>query len=103
MTVHGPVETAYRAWIVTLGGLSPRQTAEAEHLYALAAQMDLKSERPAAALATLSRAIAKTADRLRDEKNAIPAMPAANPVVSEPVDEVEKARRARADRRGDAV
>ena len=100
-TGHGPVEAAYRAWIATLGGLSPRQEAEAEHLYALASQLDLKGERPASAYASLSRAIAKTADRLRDEKNGpqTGTQPAPGPNVV-PADVVSAARTARANRRG---
>jgi hypothetical protein len=61
----------YQSWVDSLGSLSPRQQAEAAHLIRLAEELDLRSERPAAALASLSRAIAKTADRLRDEKNAL--------------------------------
>lgn len=95
---HGPVETAYRAWVATLGALSPRQDAEAEHLFRLAEELDLKSDKPAAALASLSRAIGKAADRLRDEKNVGPAKPVSGPNVVPP-DAVEAARRAREERR----
>jgi len=64
------VAERYQAWVDSLGSLSPRQQAEAAHLIRLAEELDLRSDRPAAALASLSRAIGKTADRLRDEKNA---------------------------------
>lgn len=97
---HGPVETAFRAWVTTLGGLSPLQHAEAETLYRLAAEMDLRTDRPAAAYGTLRRAITVTVDRLRDEKSragaTVPAPDAANVV---PPDAVAAARQARDARR----
>lgn len=95
----GPVEAAFRAWVATLGALSPLQTAEAETLFRLAAEMDLKTDRPAAAYGTLRRAITTTVDRLRDEKvRGAPAAPTAENVV--PPDVVEQARAAREQRRG---
>lgn len=96
------VEAAYRAWIATLGTLSPRQQAEAAHLFRLCAELDLQSDRPAAALAALSRAIAKTADRLRDEKNATNTSPGApeSTVAAEPDDVVVSWAEQRAKRVG---
>jgi hypothetical protein len=96
---HGPVEAAYRSWVSTIGTLSPRQTAEAEHLYRLAEELDLKSDKPAAALASLSRAIARAADRLRDEKNAAPGVPVSGGPNVVPEDVVDAARLAREQRR----
>jgi hypothetical protein len=97
---YGPVETAFRAWVTTLGALSPRQTAEAEVLYRLAAEMDLKTERPAAAYGTLRRAITATANELRDAKNLSHGQ---SPVPSNvvPPDAVEAARLSRSQRRGE--
>lgn len=91
----GPVESSYRTWVAGLGRLSPRQTAEAEHLYALARQLDIHTAAPAAAVASVSRAIGKTADRLRDEKNA--AGPAAGTPAADPdiVDEIGARRQQR--------
>lgn len=97
----GPVEGRYRAWVTTLGSLSPRQEAEAAHLFRLCQELDLQTERPASALAALSRAVAKAADRIRDQKNA--AAPTA-PVVdsSTPENIVDELKRRRQERQGTA-
>lgn len=67
---YGPVETAYRAWITGLGRLSPRQAAVAEHVYALAGNIDKAQSQnaPAAAVASLSRALVRAADTLPSDR-----------------------------------
>lgn len=68
--VHGPVESAYRAWIRGLGRLSPRQAAVAEHVYALAGNIDKAQTQdvPAAAVASLSRALVRAADSMPSDR-----------------------------------
>lgn len=80
----GPVEAAYRSWIHGLGRLSPRQRAVAEHVYALARAIDKgeTEDRPAAAMASLSRALSRAADTMpsdRPEQAETPAPAADGP------------------------
>ena len=97
---RGPVETAYRSWIHGLGRLSPRQTAIAEQVYAVAANLDTARDNgtPAAAVSSLSRALLKVADALptgeRADQPAVPTSPV------DGVDQVAEKRRQRKARAG---
>lgn len=92
---YGPVETAYRAWIEGLGRLSPRQTAVAEQVYAVAANLDTArmNGTPAAAVASLSRALSRAADTLPSDRGDGAQVPPPAPVAG--VDEVANRRRER--------
>lgn len=94
----GPVEGAYREWIHGLGRLSPRQRAVAEHVYALARAIDKgeAEDRPAAAMASLSRALSRAADTMPSDR---PEQPAETPTAVDRPPTPDEVARKRADRR----
>jgi hypothetical protein len=89
------VEQSYRTWIRGLGRLSARQAAIAEQVYAVAANLDTARTNgtPAAAVASLSRALFKAADALPAERSEGAPRPTG------PVDKVDEVARKRAERR----
>lgn len=101
---YGPVESAYRAWIRGLGRLSPRQAAVAEHVYALAGNIDKAQDHdaPAAAVASLSRALVRAADTLPSDRPEQPETPAEVPDRPPTPDEVARKRAERRAGRGAA-
>lgn len=101
---YGPVESAYRAWIRGLGRLSPRQTAVAEHVYALAGNIDKAQtqDAPAAAVASLSRALVRAADSMPSDRPEQSESPAPTPERPPTPDEVARKRANRRAARGNA-
>lgn len=97
----GPSEAAYRRWVAQLGELSERQAAEAQQVYAVAAQLDkARDSGMTSATAALSRELRQLASALRDVQ-----VPAAAPAVVEesvPVSVPDEVARRRAARRGSA-
>lgn len=95
---QGDVEKTYRAWVATLGALSPRQQATVAQVYALARQLDAShtSEQPLSAVAAVSRELRQIAGEIRDA--AVPATPDAP---AAPVDQVDQVAAKRAERRAE--
>ena len=94
----GKVERSYRAWVATLGELSPRQKATAEQVYALAEQLDKATDVPVSAVATVSRELRVAAAELRD----VAALPAPAPA-EKPRDGVDEVKARRERRRAEAA
>jgi len=93
----GAVEKEYRAYVKTLGELSPRQKAHVAQLFALAMQLDAAfgQELPLSAVAAVSRELRVAAADLREVR-----VMAAEAPPADTVDEVAGRRAARRAQRG---
>lgn len=97
---YGTTEAAYRRWIGSLGPLSERQSAEAEQVYVLAAQLDTaRSEGVVAAVAGISRELRQLSAGIRDVS--VPAS-SAEQETPPPTGVADEVARRRAERRRDA-
>ena len=89
----GTVEAETRAFIAGLGKLSPRYRTLAAQAIAVAHELD-RADCPAGAKSSLDRRLTQDLDRLREAEHAVKQQTPGEDVE----DEVEKARKARAER-----